>query len=47
MSEWKANGAARMAFSATLTHSGWPAANSMIFALLKVEGAKRYAREKP
>jgi hypothetical protein len=47
LSEWKANGAARIVFSATLTHSGWPAANSMMFALLKVEGARRYAREKP
>jgi hypothetical protein len=47
LSEWKANGAARIVFSATLTHSGWSAANSMIFVLLKVEGAKRYAREKP
>ena len=47
MSEWNANGAAKMVFSITLTHSGRPAANSMIFTLLKVEGATRYAREKP
>ena len=47
MKEWNAKGAARIVLAAILTDSGRAWTVSTMLAVLKVEGAIRYAREKP
>ena len=47
LNEWNAKGAARIVLAAILTDSGRAWTVSTMLAVLNVEGAIRYAREKP